>query len=247
MNISVGKDESKNRIDVNAILSTVESNQWSFNKTQTSIMSKRTEDSEILKSLEADKTWMLQRYKTLEGQIQSLMGNHWPKFANSTVYNWTQAQLADVISQCKLVLNEAHPTINITDSMISEFAAKIISLSIQKDRMVRMLTNLNRWLNEGQEYRQKYKEAFSSIVDTLKDEDATETTVVTPQQGNDGYDQLKLFADKVAHHLQSKRQRNLQQYSIRKMVEKSLTPVTPTQNKENKQTKSKENTDELEL
>ncbi len=248
MDLHVGKDESQNRIDTNAILSTISSHQWSFEKTQSSIVSNRNEDNKILKSLQLEKSWMAQRYNSFKIQIQSLMGNHWPKFANtSTVYKWTQAQLAEMISQCKLVLKENYPTINITNSMITEFAAKIISLTIQRDQMLQMVCNVNYWISESPNYRHKYKNVFQSIIDNLKDDNATETTVVMPKQGINGYEQLKNFADQVTHHIQSNRQRNLQRYNIRKMVEQSLTPVTPLQNKEKTQTKNKESTDDLEL
>ena len=131
--------------------------------------------------------------------------------------------------------------------MITEFAAKIISLTIQRDQMLQMVCNVNYWISESPNYRHKYKNVFQSIIDNLKDDNATETTVVMPKQGINGYEQLKNFADQVTHYIQSNRQRNLQRYNIRKMVEQSLTPVTPLQNKKKTQTKNKESTDDLEL
>lgn len=70
--ICVGKDESKNLIDVNVILSTVESNQWSFDRTQTSIMSKRNEDSKILKSLNLSK---VERAMSASSMISLMVNN----------------------------------------------------------------------------------------------------------------------------------------------------------------------------
>lgn len=248
MKLDVGKDESQSRIDANSILSIIESHQWVFDKTQTSIVAKRNEDEEIQRTLQVKRQWIVQQFHSLNNQIHSLVGNHWPTFADSTtVYNWSQLQVAEIINQCKMLLQNNHPSIQITAAMVTELAAKVISLTIQRDHMIQMLNNINRWINETPEYRHKYQNSFNSILDGLKDDSDTETTTVTPQQGINGYEQLKLFADQVTHHLQSKRQRNLQRYNIRKMVEKSLTPVTPTQNKENKQTKSKKQTNELEL
>ena len=248
MDLHIGKDESQNRIDANSILSIIESHQWLFDKTQTSIVVKRNEDEDTQKMLQRKRQWIIQQYRNLVGQIHSSMGNYWPSFADSTtVYNWSQPQVAEIINQCKMLLQNNHPSIQITNSMVTELAAKVISLTIQRDHMIQMLNNINRWINETSEYRHKYQNAFNSILDNLKDDNDTETTTVTPRQEVTGYEQLKVFADQVTHHLQSKHQRNLQRYNIRKMVEQSLTPVTPTQNKANKQTISKEETNELEL
>lgn len=177
------------------------------------------------------------------------MGKYWPSFADSTtVYDWSQPQVAEIINQCKMLLQNNYPSIQITNSMVTELAAKVISLTIQRDHMIQMLNNINRWINETSEYRHKYQNAFNSILDNLKDDNDTETTTVTPQQEVTGYEQLKGFADQVTHHIQIKHQRNLQRYNIRKMIEQSLTPITKTQQHTiQKTTKTKQKDNGLEL
>lgn len=187
MKLDVGKDESQSRIDANSILSIIESHQWVFDKTQTSIVAKRNEDEEIQRTLQVKRQWIVQQFHSLNNQIHSLVGNHWPTFADSTtVYNWSQLQVAEIINQCKMLLQNNHPSIQITEAMVTELAAKVISLTIQRDHMIQMLNNINRWINETPEYRHKYQNSFNSILDGLKDDSDTETTTVTPQQGING-------------------------------------------------------------
>ncbi|MGE9969646.1 hypothetical protein ACQRCL_07635 [Limosilactobacillus reuteri] len=238
-----GTDESLSRINNN--LTNIH-HQWDFEKSQTAHVDRRNQVEQLQKELQKERSWTIKRVNELSNNINDIMGSHWPHWANKRLSLWSDADFEDMKFQCQQRLQEIHPNVNITSTMVNQLATKVMSLVIQKDRMWQMTNNIKYWLEQDDNWRLKQKTRLQTISINLHDEDSTETTQAFSSTENNPFNRLRTFDEQVIKmSLQSQQRTKLQRYRIRTVIEKSLTAVQPTKVINNKS--KHQDTNDLEL
>lgn len=227
-----GSDESKNRIDINQINIHYH---WDFEKSQTVHVDRRNQGEQLQKELLKERSWASKRTNELSNNISSIMGAHWPKWATKRLSSWSDADFEDVKIQCQQRLQEIHPSINITTTMVNQLLAKVMSLAIQRDRMWQMIYNIDYWLEQDNDWRLKLQTRLKTVLFNLHDEDSTETTQAFPSNDTNPITRLKEYDEQVIQmSLQSQKRKNLQRYRIRTVIEKSLASANTSKSTNNK-------------
>lgn len=238
-----GFDESKNRMESNLINI---HNQWNFNKSQTAHVERRNQGEQLQEELLKERSWTIKRTNELSNNIDDIMGKHWPQWATKRLSLWSDADFEDVKIQCQQRLQEVHPDVNITITMVSQLFSKVMSLVIQRDRMWQMVANIDYWLEQNDDWRLKLKSRLQTVLFNLHDEDSTETTQAFSANENSPFNRLRHFDEQVIKmSLQSQQHTKLQRYRIRTVTEKTL--ITQAKPKKTNTSKSKKQEQELEF
>ncbi|MGE9969545.1 hypothetical protein ACQRCL_07970 [Limosilactobacillus reuteri] len=239
-----GSDESKNRIDINLV---DVHHQWDFKKSQTAHVNRRNQGEQLQKDLSEEKNWIVTKFQDFNNKITNIMGNHWPKWANKKVKNWSDAEFADLKLQCQQVIQQNHPGIEVSSTMINQLVTTILTLAVQRDRMAQMFTYISYWIEKDANWKLRAKQQMQTILANLHDEEATETTQAVSTSNQSSYSQIRNFDSQVLEKMMQSHQRtNLQRYRIRSAIEKSLITPETTQTTNNHKTK-KETSNELDL
>lgn len=243
-NLFNGSDESQNRITINLISV---NHHWDFKKSQTFHTEQRNQGAQLQKELSAEKVWIATKFQDFNNKITNTMGNHWPKWANKQVKNWSDAEFADLKLQCQQVIQQNHPGIEVSSTMINQLVTTILTLAVQRDRMAQMFTYISYWIEKDANWKLRAKQQMQTILANLHDEEATKTTQAVSTSNQSSYSQIRDFDSQVLEKMMQSHQRtNLQRYRIRSVIEKSLITPETTQITNNHKTK-KETSNELDL
>lgn len=227
--ILISIDEDRNRISVNQLGSTISQHVWDYSKTQTNRVNRRNAGPALVKQLEHERQWALDKVSKQWSDVNSVLGDHKPKYLDNYVHAWSDIDFRDFADKCKSSLEDSHPNAKVTAQDINNLMTSLLTKLLSRDYLDTMASNLKFWLEHSNDWLLDHASDINAAIANYHDDYDTDTTTAYPANSK-GYTGLRSFAKDVQSQLSINRQRKLQRYRVRTVVEQAVSNKSKVSN-----------------